>query len=167
MPQPRRSLRRKMPTLVLNINISRPSINEFQMINLNENNHSTVKDDSCILSTRSVIDEKESSVISNAQMNNCSTPRHVLCKTRSPAFRSHEHCLSKPLTLGLPTMISNYLSHELCVTICIDLMTNLAVLNKNKCYCLNVDYSKMVNKRLFYEKYRTKNCGNFCPGRLN
>ncbi|CAF2262259.1 unnamed protein product, partial [Rotaria magnacalcarata] len=167
MPQPIISFDREMPTLAFNINISRPSINEFQMIHLNETNNSTVKDDSCILSTRSVIDEKESSVISNAQMNNCSKPRHVLCKTRSPSFRSHEYCLSKPLTLGLPTIISNYLSYELCVTICVDLKTNSAVLNKNKCYCLNADYSKMVNNKLIYEKYRTKYCGNFCPGTLN
>ncbi|CAF4368318.1 unnamed protein product [Rotaria socialis] len=163
-PQPLRSFDREMPTLVFNINISRSSINEFQMINLNENKNSTVKGDSCILSTRSVIDEKESSVISNAQMNNCSKPRHVLCKTRSPYFRAHEHCLSKPLTLGLPTLISNYLSHELCITMCMDLKTNSVVLNKNKCYCLNADYSKMANNKLFYEQYRTKDCGNFCPG---
>ncbi|CAM4762601.1 unnamed protein product [Rotaria magnacalcarata] len=149
---------------VTTIDMNRLSVNEFQMDNPRENNNSIVKDDSCIILTRSAIDEKESSVVRSIEANNCSKPRRVLCKTKSPFIQSHELCLSNPLTLGLPTIISNYLSHESCVTICQALKTNFAAMSVNKCYCINSNFPYSRSKNLTYEKYRTKDCGKLCPG---
>ncbi|CAM4914645.1 unnamed protein product [Rotaria socialis] len=149
---------------VTTINMNRSSVNEFQMVNQQENNNSIVKDDLCIISTRSAVDDKESSVVRSIQMNNCSKPRRVLCKTEAHVIQSHQYCLSNPLTLGLPTIISNYLSHESCFTICDALETNFAVMNVNKCYCINSILVQSHPIKLTYEKYRTKDCGNLCPG---
>ncbi|CAF3849238.1 unnamed protein product, partial [Rotaria sp. Silwood1] len=149
---------------ISNGNINRSSINEFQMINLMETNKTIVIDDSCIVVTRSPIDGNKSPMLKNIHISNCSKPRHVLCKTKSIFFQSEQRCLSKPLTFGLPAIISNQLTHELCLSMCKTLQTTLAILYINKCYCLNSDLSWMLFTKPHYENYQKKDCGNPCPG---
>ncbi|CAF2666053.1 unnamed protein product [Rotaria sp. Silwood2] len=164
-PSPFRPYVEPLSSLVFNVDINLSSINEFQMINPNEDNNSSIKDDSCLVLTRSVIDEKRSSILNNTQINNCSKPRHVLCRTMTVlGFNSQQSCYSKPLTLGLPAMISNHLTYELCLSVCRKLETNLAVININKCYCFNAAVSQMFDIQGNHAKYKTKECGNPCPG---
>ncbi|CAF2076040.1 unnamed protein product [Rotaria magnacalcarata] len=135
------------------------------MINSNENNKSTINDDSCIVVTRPMLDQQGISILQTTQIHNCSKPTHVLCKSKTKlAAPLHPVCLEKPLTLGLPAMISNYLTHELCLSVCNELKVNLAVLQMNKCYCLKsflTHLSKIISP---HEKYRKEHCGNPCPG---
>ncbi|CAF1616538.1 unnamed protein product [Rotaria magnacalcarata] len=156
------------PPVVTNFNLSITvsSVNEFQMMNLNQTNNSTIKDDSCIVVTRSVTDRKESSILKTAQINNCTNSRHVLCKLSTlVAVPYHQGCFDKPLTLGLPAIISNYLTHELCSSTCRRLETNLAVVHINKCYCLNSFRISLLDFILTsHEKYKKNTCGNPCPG---
>ncbi|CAF3506525.1 unnamed protein product [Rotaria sp. Silwood1] len=153
-------------SLMSNIDVNLSSINEFQMINPNEDSNSSIKNDSCLVLTRSITDEKKrSTILSNTQINNCSKPRHVLCRTKSMlGFNSQQTCYSKPLTLGLPAMISNHLTHELCVSVCKTLRTILVVINMNKCYCVNTAILQIFDMEGIYAKYSTKDCGNPCPG---
>ncbi|CAF2101262.1 unnamed protein product [Rotaria magnacalcarata] len=130
------------------------------MINSNENNKSTINDDSCIVVTRPMLDQQGISILQTTQIHNCSKPTHVLCKSKTKlAAPLHPVCLEKPLTLGLPAMISNYLTHELCLSVCNELKVNLAVLQMNKCYCLKsflTHLSKIISP---HEKYRKEHCG--------
>jgi hypothetical protein len=135
------------------------------MINPNENNNSTIKDDSCIVVTRPVLDQQGSSTLKTTQINNCSKPVHALCRTKAePGEKLHPVCYDKPLTLGLPAMISNYLTHELCLSVCKELELNAAVLHMNKCYCFisALAYSSILKSS--HEKYQKQHCGNPCPG---
>ncbi|CAF1411640.1 unnamed protein product [Rotaria sordida] len=157
------------PSLVSNVDVNLSSINEFQMINSNDDNNSSIQDDSCLVLTRLIIDEKQrSSIFKNSQIHNCSKPRHVLCKARTIlGYNSHQICYSKPSTLGLPAMISNHLTYELCLSVCGILKTSSAVINMNKCYCVDVAESLMIDIEGNHVKYRTKDCGNPCPGNQN
>ncbi|CAF2683234.1 unnamed protein product [Rotaria sp. Silwood2] len=157
------------PSLVSNVDVNFSSINEFQMIKSNYDNNSSIQDDSCLVFTRSIIDEKQRrSILRNTQINNCSQPRHVLCKVKAIiGYSSHQICYSKPSTLGLPSMISNHLTHELCLSVCQTLKTNLAVINMNKCYCVNAHESLVIDNERNHVKHRTKDCGNPCPGNQN
>ncbi|CAF3685928.1 unnamed protein product, partial [Rotaria sp. Silwood1] len=151
--------------LASNISLNFSSINEFQMINSNDNENSTIKDDSCIVFTRFVFNDKRSFILKSVQVNNCSKPRHVLCKTKSRlSFDFQQHCFRKPLTLGVPTIISNRLTYELCVSVCKGLRTTLAVINMNKCYCFDGNLPETHDRKSYYEKYQKKDCGYTCPG---
>ncbi|CAF4156401.1 unnamed protein product [Rotaria sp. Silwood2] len=151
--------------LAANVSINLSSINEFQMINSNDNDNSTIKHDSCMLFTRSVIDGKSSFIVKNTEINNCSKPRHVLCKTKSRhSFNFYRHCYRKPLTLGVPAMISNHLTYELCSFVCKRLRMTLVVIHINKCYCLENNLPKTLDWNPNYEKYQKKECGYPCPG---
>ncbi|CAF1517105.1 unnamed protein product [Rotaria sordida] len=158
-----------VPSLVSNVDVNLSSINEFQMINPNDDNNLSIKDDSCLLWTRSIIDEKQrSSILEKIQINNCSKPRHVLCRTKTMlGFNSPQICYTKPSTIGLPIMISNHLTHELCLSVCQTLKTNLAVINMNKCYCFDATRSQILDPKRNHAKYETKDCGNRCPGMFN
>ncbi|CAF2265937.1 unnamed protein product [Rotaria magnacalcarata] len=154
------------PVPAVGINVS--SINEFQMINPNENNNSTMKDDSCIVVTRPMVDKQGSSILQTTQINHCSKPIHVLCRTKTKlAVPLHPVCLEKPLTLGLPAMISNYLTHELCLSVCKKLAVKVAVLHMNKCYCFNYALARSSILKPSYEKHQKQHCGNPCPGNQN
>ncbi|CAF3728420.1 unnamed protein product [Rotaria sp. Silwood1] len=149
---------KKLLPVVSNFNINHSFINEFQMINPNRN------DDSCILFTRSAIKEKENSILKNIQINNCSKSKHVLCKIEMKHYFNSEYsCYRKPLTLGLPTIMSKQLTYELCLSVCTEFETNLAVINIDKCYCLNAAESWRfdVKRNSLYQK---QNCGDRCPG---
>ncbi|CAF4131268.1 unnamed protein product, partial [Rotaria sordida] len=163
--QPSGPYTRSSSVLLSNVNINLSLIDEFQMINLNEDNNSSIPDDSCLVLIRTVIDEKGSSILKNTQINNCSKPRHVLCKEKSMlGFNSVQNCYSKPLTLGLPVMISNHLTYELCSSVCQILETDLAVINMNKCYCFDVTLLYIFDMKGNHAKYQKKDCGNPCPG---
>ncbi|CAM4915861.1 unnamed protein product [Rotaria socialis] len=119
--------------LILVESINSSSISEFQMINSNENNNSTIGDDSCIVVTRPVLDQQGISILKTTQIHNCSRPVHVLCKSRTKiSIPFRPVCYDKPLTLGLPAMISNYLTHELCLSVCKELTVDVAVVQMNK-----------------------------------
>ncbi|CAF3311986.1 unnamed protein product [Rotaria sp. Silwood2] len=154
-----------IPSLGSNIDINRSSVNEFQLIDLNEIKNSTRKNDSCLVFTRSVIDDEGSFILKNTQINNCSKPRHVLCTTK-PIITHHSEkgCFHKPLTLGVPAMISNHLTYELCLSVCKGLKTNLAVLHVNKCYCFNAAYTWIAETSRNNSKHKKQDCGNPCPG---
>ncbi|CAF0946670.1 unnamed protein product [Rotaria sordida] len=153
-------------SLVSNIDVNLSSINEFQMLNSNDDSNLNIKNDSCLLWTRSIIDEKQrSSILEKTQINNCSESRHVLCRTKTIlGFNSPQMCYTKPSTLGLPIMISNHLTYELCLSVCQTLKTNLAVININKCYCVDATLWQILDLRRDRTKYETKDCGNPCPG---
>ncbi|CAM4971429.1 unnamed protein product [Rotaria socialis] len=157
-----------LPPPVPAVGINSSSISEFQMINPNENNNSTVKDDSCIVVTRPTVDKQGSSILQTTQINHCSKPIHVLCRTKSkPGVGFHPVCLEKPLTLGLPAMISNYLTHELCLSVCKELKVNVAVLHMNKCYCFIYVPTRSSIFKPSHEKYQKQHCGKPCPGNEN
>ncbi len=150
-----------------NVSINLSSTNEFQMINPNEDNNSSIKDDSCLVVSRTVIDKKGSFILKNTQINNCSQSRHVLCKTKPMFdFSSKIECYSRPLTLDLPAMISNHLTYELCLSVCQSLKTKLAVINMNKCYCLSLNADILQTQFVIsnVRKFSTKDCGNPCSG---
>ncbi|CAF1051081.1 unnamed protein product [Rotaria sp. Silwood1] len=156
---------KKMPSLGSNLNINRSSMNEFQLIDLNEINKSAGKSDSCLVFTRSMIDDKGSSILKNTRVNNCSNPRHVLCTTKSiMTHHSEKGCFHKPLTLGVPVMISNHLTYELCLSVCKGLETNLVILHVNKCYCFNAALTWLAETTRNNSKHKKQDCGNPCPG---
>ena len=155
----------ELPSLASNANINTSSINEFQMINPNEDNNSSIKDDSCLVVSRTITDKNGSFILKNTQINNCSQSRHVLCKTKPMYdFSSSIGCYSKPLTLDLPAMISNHLTYELCLSVCQSLETNSAVIHMNKCYCVNADILQILTLISNHTKFATKDCGNPCSG---
>ncbi|CAF4462582.1 unnamed protein product, partial [Rotaria sp. Silwood2] len=132
-------------SLSSNVEVNRSSINEFQIIISTNNNNSTVNDKSCLIMTRTKINEEERIFISTTNQNkNCSQPRHVLCRKRSIIDqRIQQICFRKPLTLDVPVLISNYLTHELYIT------------------------SEAINFEENYRKYITTDCGKPCPGNPN
>ena len=144
-------------------------INEFQMINpIDNKNQSNIMDLSCIVSIRTTLEEYERPVLNSIQMNNCSKSRYVLCETKTLIIRNYEQgCFQKPLTFDLPALISNELTYELCLSICQELQTKLAIIHINKCYCLDGFASKSFNLTADLEKYQQKNCGNPCLGNRN
>ncbi|CAF3464823.1 unnamed protein product [Rotaria sp. Silwood1] len=164
-----RSFVKGFPSLVSDVDVDLSSINEIQMINSNDNKNSSIQDDSCLVWKRSIIDEKQrSSSLDNSQINNCSEPRHVLCRTTIMLGHSpHQMCYSKPTTLGLPAMISNHLTYELCASVCETLKTNIALINMNKCYCVDITETLIIDIEGNHVKYITKDCGNPCPGNQN
>lgn len=144
------------------------SIEEFQMIKSNENSNTSTKNDSCLISKRTLTDEADTLAITNTPTSNCSKPRHVLCEMKSITLESfREGCYSKPATLGSPALISNHLTHELCLSVCQELKTITAVIHINKCYCLNTPTSKLLNTTVNRLKYEQKKCGDPCPGMLD
>ena len=147
------------------INTDHGAINEFQVIQSNENNNISAQDKSCIVVTRSVSEEEEKPIITNIFMNNCSKPRHTLCETNTLVVENFQYgCFSKPRALDLPALISKHLTHELCLSVCQELQTKLAILLINKCYCLNGDSPRTLNITTDFQKFRQKHCGKPCPG---
>ncbi|CAF4162837.1 unnamed protein product, partial [Rotaria sordida] len=69
-----------------NINSNRSYINEFQMIKSKEDSNSSVKDDSCLVMSCSIIDEQPSSIINNSQYNNCSKLKTYFMHDKKCAF---------------------------------------------------------------------------------
>jgi hypothetical protein len=134
------------------------SIDEFQAINYEENKNS------CVVITRSSSEEEERPII-NSKTDNCTQPRHVLCETNTLVVQNFQYaCLEKPKILDLPALISPQLTHELCLSVCQELQTKLAILHVNKCYCLNGANPNSVNITTDFPKYEEKKCGNPCPG---
>ena len=144
--------------------ISRLSINDFQMIDSTASNNSNLTDNSCVISTRTIFDE-ERPILESISKNNCSTPKHVLCETKTLIIQNYQTgCFFKPLTLDLPTLISNHLTHELCSSVCRELETSFAIIHMDKCHCLEGSFSKAINFQTDFQKYERKNCGNPCSG---
>ena len=143
-----------------------PLINEFHTSEIREMKNSTIDDDSCVLVTRTVLEDDERPVVKATRAANCSTPRHVLCETSTLIVPNFQYaCFRRPATMDLPALISEQLTHELCLSICQELQTKLAVLNINTCYCLNGAAPHLVNVTVDWPKHRTKTCGDPCPGR--
>ncbi|UJR19928.1 hypothetical protein I4U23_023060 [Adineta vaga] len=143
-------------------NVTRVSINEFQMINAD---NSTSNNDSCLVFTRSTIDDIGSIVLTKTSVSNCSKPRRVLCATKTIiGYKSLSGCFQKPLAIGLPSVISNHLTHKLCLSICRKLETRLAVLQMNRCYCLNYGAIWLNKTSSLHSKYKKLQCGRPCPG---
>ncbi|CAF3238530.1 unnamed protein product [Rotaria socialis] len=117
--------------------------------------------------TFQTFDEKENYIIKNIQINNCSKRRRVLCKADPFIVQSEHRCFRKPLTLGLPAIISNYLTHELCLSVCKKLELNAPVININKCYCFHVDHFWIYDFVRANTKNGKKNCANPCPVRIS
>jgi hypothetical protein len=154
-----------LSSLASSTDIYHSAINEFQMINPTENNDSSIIDDSCVISTRTINEEKERPMLKSNSTNNCSQPRHVLCETKTLIDRNFQQgCFRKPLTLDLPALISNRLTYELCLSICQELQTKLAVIHINKCYCLNGFTSRTFNLTADLGKYQKLDCGYVCSG---
>ncbi|CAF0983844.1 unnamed protein product [Adineta steineri] len=142
--------------------------NEFQMMNPIENNNLSITDDSCIISTRTIAEEEEKPLLKNLPMNNCSQARHVLCETKTLIVRDFQQgCFRKPIILDLPALISNRLTYELCVSVCKELQTTIAIIHINKCYCLNGYISKSFSLATDLRKYQQTSCGNPCSGNKN
>ncbi|CAF0718155.1 unnamed protein product [Adineta steineri] len=141
------------------------AINEFHIIEVNENNTKSSKDNTCFLVTRSISEEEEKPILQGTPIINCSKPRHVLCETNTLIVQNFQTaCLRKPKALDLPALISNQLTHELCLHICQELQTKLAVLHINKCYCLNGATPGLLNITTDFKQFQQKTCGNPCPG---
>ncbi|CAF4389375.1 unnamed protein product [Rotaria sp. Silwood2] len=150
---------------VSNVSMYRSPINEFQMINPSEKKNLSEIDYSCIIAIRASIEEKGNPILNTTQINNCLKPKHVLCETKTLLVHNfQQRCFSKPITLDLPAFISKYLTYELCLSICQGLQTTLAVININKCYCLNGYASKVFNFTKDRVEYLRQDCGNPCPG---
>lgn len=98
--------------------------------------------------------------------NNCTKPRHVLCETNTLIVPKFQYsCLKKPNILDIPALISKkHLTHELCLTVCQELQTRLAILHINKCYCLNGARFSTLNVSTDFQEFRQNKCGNTCPG---
>ena len=142
------------------------SINEFHVIKVEENRNASLNSDGCLLLTRTVAEEEEKPTIGSTGLNNCSKPRHVLCETNTLVVQNFQYvCLSKPMTFDLPALISSQLTHELCLSICQELQTKLAILHVDKCYCMNGAAPNLLNITLDFEKHRQKDCGSPCPGK--
>ncbi|CAF1125765.1 unnamed protein product [Rotaria sp. Silwood1] len=145
------------------VNLNHGSINEFQLIDSNENRN--ISNNTCLVITRSTTEEDEKPMIKNTLMDDCSKPRHVLCETNTLIVQKYQYdCFNKPNVLDLPALISNHLTHELCLSVCQELQTKLAILHINKCYCLHGSNSNSLNITTDFEKFRQKKCGNVCPG---
>jgi len=135
------------------------------MINPTENNNLSITDDSCIISTRTVNENDERPILKSIAMNNCSQARHVLCETQTLLVRSFQQgCFRKPLIFDLPALVSNRLTYELCLSVCRELQTKLAVIHINKCYCLNGVTPKLFNLTVDFQKHQKQDCGNPCSG---
>lgn len=149
---------RNLLPITFNNTINLSSINEFYMVNPAEAN-------SCIFLTRSVINGTNNFVVQHTPLISCSKPKHILCKTRARIIGNDQrHCFRKPSTLGVPVMISNDLTHELCSSICRGLLLTLTIINRNKCYCFEHKIPAQLSNQSFYEKYRKDECGFPCPG---
>ena len=143
-----------------------PLINEFHTAEIRELTNSTIDDNSCVVVTRTVLENDERPVVTVASGADCSKPRHVLCETNTlivPNFQFS--CFRRPATMDLPALISEELTHELCLSICQELQTKLAILNINSCYCLNGATPRLLSITADFSKHRKKTCGNPCPGR--
>jgi hypothetical protein len=138
------------------------------MINSTENNNSNLTIDSCVISTRVITEERERPLLKSDSSNNCSQARHVLCATKTLIVRNFQQgCFQKPATLDLPALVSNRLTFELCLSVCQELQTKLAVIHIDKCYCLNGFTSRVFNLTVDLGKYQQQNCGNPCSGRFS
>lgn len=73
-------------------------------------------------------------------------------------------CLQKPITLGVPALISNLMTHEFCLSVCQELQTKFAIVKNDKCFCLNDGRGNTLNITIDFEKYRRSTCGKPCPG---
>jgi hypothetical protein len=147
------------------INTDHGSINEFHLLAASENRNISIKNNTCVVVTRSISEEEEKPIINTVQMNNCTKPRHVLCETNTLVVQNFQYeCFSKPKTLDLPALISSHLTHELCLSVCQELQTKLAILHINKCFCLNGASPNLLNITTNFQKFRQKSCGNACPG---
>ncbi len=135
------------------------AMNEFQVVNYEENKNT------CVIITRSNNEEEEKPIIKNLQTDNCTQPRHVLCETNTLVVQNfHSTCLKKPKIFDLPALISDHLTHELCLSVCQELQTKLAILHVNKCYCLNGARPNTINITTDFPEYQQKTCGDACPG---
>ena len=147
------------------VNASSVSIDEFQVVEVEEKQNVSTYRDSCLVLTRTADKEEEKPIIESYALNNCSQPKHVLCETNTLVVQNFQYaCLAKPLTLDLPALVSQQLTQELCLSICQELQTKLAILQMDKCYCLDGATPNLLNVTVDFEKYRQKDCGNPCPG---
>jgi hypothetical protein len=139
-------------------------INEFQLIEPNENQTTSSYDTKCLLVTRTAIGEVDKPIL-DAKPNECSIPRHVLCESNALVVQNFQFtCLRRPLTLDVPSLISNALTYELCLSVCQELQTRLALLNIDRCYCLNGVTPKLLNIESDFLPYQSGTCGQPCPG---
>ncbi|CAM4740124.1 unnamed protein product [Rotaria magnacalcarata] len=142
------------------------AINEFQLIDAGDNETSN---NTCMIISRVIAEEEERPSIISQLKNNCTKPRHVLCDTNPLIVEKFQvNCFIKPHVLDLPALVSKtQLTHELCLSVCQELQTRLAILHMDKCYCLNGVASSVLNITTDFENFRQKTCGNPCPGNAN
>ncbi|CAF3088507.1 unnamed protein product [Rotaria socialis] len=142
------------------------AINEFQLIDASDNKTSN---NTCMIISRVIAEEEERPSIISQLKKNCTKPRHVLCDTNTLVVEKFQvSCFSKPYVLDLPALVSKtQLTHELCLSVCQELQTRLAILHMDKCYCLNGITNGVLNITVDFEKFRQKSCGNPCPGNTN
>ncbi|UJR19626.1 hypothetical protein I4U23_022760 [Adineta vaga] len=140
------------------LNNTHSSINEFQMIDAGSNY-------SCLVFTRSTTEHIEIDVLKKTSISSCSDPRRTLCKTKSIiGYNTLSGCFQKPLTTGLPSIISNHLTHQLCIASCRNLEAKLAIFQMNRCYCLNAGTIWLNKTSPIHSKYKKGHCGRPCPG---
>ena len=143
-------------------------INEFQVISTSENGTADTINQSCVVVRRLISEKEERPVLQNISKTTCSKRRHVLCETNTLVVPNFQYnCFSKPKVLDLPALISNHLTHELCLSVCQELQTKIAILHINKCYCLNGVAPTVLNITTNFATFRKKRCGKVCPGMYN
>ena len=124
-----------------------------------------MKDDSCVIAMRMSTEDEERPILQSNSSKNCSTPKHVLCETGTLIARDFQQgCYGEPLILDLPALISSRMTYELCLSICQELQTKIAIIQINKCYCLNGISAKLFNLTADLIKHQKKACGNVCQG---
>lgn len=146
----------------LDASIIRSSSDKFQML---PSDNSASKNASCLVFSRSTSDKTENSTVKTIRSYDCSKPQHTICTTKPIAGRLlQKRCLEKPLTLGLPAMISNHLTPGLCRFVCGQLQTTSAIVQINKCYCVNSALAWIIESILKDSTDRQQDCGKPCPG---
>lgn len=140
---------------------------DFQVISPIDNSNVSITDDSCIVLSRTEVKAEERPILKTTVESNCSIPRHVLCETKTLIVdRFQKSCFRKPVLMDLPALISNHLTHELCLTICEELQTTLVIIHINKCYCLNDYVLRPMNFTKDLSKFQRTSCGQLCSGKF-
>ena len=136
------------------------------MINPSENKTSGINDDSCVIAMRVLYDDDERPLLQSNSSRNCSVPKNVLCETSTLIVRDFQQgCFRKPLLHDLPALISNRMRYELCLSVCQELQTKIAIVHVNKCYCLNGISARVFNLTADLIRHQKGSCGKVCSGR--
>lgn len=129
----------------------------FQMADFNSS--------SCVIFNRTILNADERPLLSHKTIANCTKSERVLCETKDLIVQDFQFgCYQKPYTLNLPALISNRMSYELCLSVCQQLQTQIALINSDRCYCLESGSIRIRNLTADFQSYRKDHCGDVCSG---